>query len=632
MDVTPSSGGTAAQATDAVRTSSQQAGIDRPTPTAGRTKHVAVPGRHYEHGANLTRPARSPPYRRNSDTDPLYRPLKVFTSDPARSDFDGAVAVVSVPYETLAPGPTGARLAVVADRIEGVPEAAALDLEHPGVLIGQGLTPAPGDLRFHRQMTYAVASTVIRSFAVALGREPSWGFERRGGQDRLLLRPHSGRERNACYDKASGELRFGWFEADGCADAAAAVPPGGRVYTCLSHDIIAHEMTHALLDGMRSRFMEPTNPDVLAFHEAFADIVAVLHQFSHRVGVVGAIVRGKGRLDGGVVFALAEQFGRATGCSGPLRAWLDRRGAVQRYDPAAGSHELGSVLVGAVLEALSVAFERRVARLRALYALANMPAAHLHPDYRDLLAEAAAKVAGQFLALCIRAIDYCPPVDVTFGEYLRALVTADRDLVEDDVHGYREALIGAFGRRGIFPAHVPDLSEASLLWHKPSPPLPRIEALDLAHLRLADDPGHAPPEREIERQAGALADVVTDPRHADEFGLDVSPGRPLPVVESIRTIRRVGPDRQVRLGLVAEVVQAGRDPGLYGGATVILGGAGDIRYVVRKRVGDRDRARRTAEYQATPAGRAARDAVATGRICRAVAGAGRDGRGGSRRG
>jgi len=37
------------------------------------------------------------------------------------------------------------------------------------------------------------------------------------------------------------------------------------VYAALSHDIIAHEMTHALLDGIHKAFREPSNPDVLAF-------------------------------------------------------------------------------------------------------------------------------------------------------------------------------------------------------------------------------------------------------------------------------------------------------------------------------------------------------------------------------
>ena len=59
----------------------------------------------------------------------------------------------------------------------------------------------------------------------------------------------------------------------------------------------------------------------------------------------------------------------------------------------------------------------------------------------------ASKVAGQMLNICIRALDYCPPVDIMFGEYLRALITADFDLVPNDRLGYRIAFIEAFRKR-----------------------------------------------------------------------------------------------------------------------------------------------------------------------------------------
>ena len=66
--------------------------------------------------------------------------------------------------------------------------------------------------------------------------------------------------------------------------------------------------------------------------------------------------------------------------------------------------------------------------------------------------------------MCIRALDYCPPVDITFGDYLRALITADFDLARDDEHSYRIAMLEAFRQRGIYPEGIRTISEESLRW------------------------------------------------------------------------------------------------------------------------------------------------------------------------
>ena len=66
--------------------------------------------------------------------------------------------------------------------------------------------------------------------------------------------------------------------------------------------------------------------------------------------------------------------------------------------------------------------------------------------------------------MCIRALDYCPPVDITFGDYLRAIITADVDLVADDAQHYRIAFIDAFRARGIYPAGRRTLSVESLVY------------------------------------------------------------------------------------------------------------------------------------------------------------------------
>ena len=39
-------------------------------------------------------------------------------------------------------------------------------------------------------------------------------------------------------------------------------------------------MTHAILDSIHHRYLEDTNVDVAAFHEGFADIVALLQRLT----------------------------------------------------------------------------------------------------------------------------------------------------------------------------------------------------------------------------------------------------------------------------------------------------------------------------------------------------------------
>ncbi len=185
------------------------------------------------------------------------------------------------------------------------------------------------------------------------------------------------------------------------------------------------------------------------------------------------------------------------------------------------------------------------------------------------------------------------------GEYLRALITADYDLVPDDPVGYREAFIDAFARRGIFPEGVLNLSEDALLWRPPTVELQPIQKLHFSELRFAGDPGRAADAAELRRQAEAVGAYVMQPGIAPQFGcamLDdpaLEGNRVEPaLVCSVRSLRRIGPNKEISFELVAEIVQrrwiagpAGQLCEFYGGSTVIIGPDGQIRYLGRKRVG-----------------------------------------------
>ena len=181
------------------------------------------------------------PYQRQAD-DPVYRPLRIFALDPSASRLDGAIATLNLAYEKLTPGPRGAVLEVVDwDETTGDLHA-PLDLDDHKVLIRNGREPSISDAHFHQQMAYAVCSSTYNVFRSALARDPSWGFPPRPGEDRAILRirPHAFVGENAFYQPRTGELCFGYYDA--MASVSGRNLPLGRIYTCLSHDIIVHEM------------------------------------------------------------------------------------------------------------------------------------------------------------------------------------------------------------------------------------------------------------------------------------------------------------------------------------------------------------------------------------------------------
>jgi hypothetical protein len=444
-------------------------------------------------------PAGAPTHLASQPLPPTHRRLRGYAFDPslATSLETALVSEITykVPWEPLEPGPIGEYVEVVDFDPPSGCFYAPVNLNHPDVLAQNGLAPAEGNPQFHQQMVYAVVMTTIDRFERALGRKAFWAdrFEPEEGirgedeyVQRLRIYPHALRMANAYYSRHKGSLLFGYFPAT--EDRTSGQFPGGMVFTCLSHDVVAHETTHALLDGFHEHFMEATNPDVLAFHEAFADIVALFQHFTFSEVLVHQVANTRGELGNENLLAqLATQFGHARGTHGALRD------AIGRYDPDQGRwvkhvpdpaeldntlqvHARGAILVAAVFDAFLSIYRSRTRDLLRLASNGTgvLSQGELHPDLLNRLAQEAAKAAGHVLNMCIRALDYCPPVDLSFGEYLRALITADMDLMPEDQHRYRVAFIEAFRRRGIYPRDVRTLSEESLRWGRPDedPALP----------------------------------------------------------------------------------------------------------------------------------------------------------------
>ncbi len=559
---------------------------------------------------------------------PAFRRLRVFAVDPGLAAQLDTVAinevVLRVPWETdlagrdiLAPGPVGEYVAVVDEDERGRRLHQPVDLDDPALLSRCGLQPSDGNPQFRQQMVYAVAMRTIGTFERALGRRAHWRQAGPGYQRQIRLYPHYQNIENAFYDPTTLAACFGYFQA-----AAGSPTPGMAVFTCLSQDVVAHVLTHALLDGMHLQFTDDVNPDVAAFHEAFADLVALLQRLvsqpellKHQLAQTRGDLAGCSQL--GIV---AQQFGQSLGMSSGIRSafgsfdaqgvWRTRAPDPKAYRTTTEPHARGALLLAAVFDALRQIYQARVADLlrMASEGTGRLPEGDLHPDLVNRLAAEATKSADHVLDMCVRALDYCPSVDITFGDYLRAIVTADTDLEPADVHNYRVAFVQAFRRHGLVPADVGTTSIDTLLWPRSDPGSPEAAVVQEFIRGLARDytSWNLPRDRErlYDLMQGRARDLEKDlaARGASARGLlgGIDPRKPFRV-HAIWPRERVGPDGEPLSQWLIEIGQETRErgkrgPRLAGCALLADAETGLTRYIIHKtaRAG-----RRTASLRAS---------------------------------
>ncbi|BDC49157.1 hypothetical protein F183_A14730 [Bryobacterales bacterium F-183] len=379
--------------------------------------------------------------------------LRIIAQDPSVLAGDRILtANVPVPVENLEPGPRGYRVHVIdydsSTQTMYAPQVIA-GAEDPfakasdAVLLGN-----PG---FHAQNVYAIVMRTLAAFEFALGRRVSWAFE----SHQLQVAPHAFSLANAYYSRYDQALFFGYFGDD----------PKRPVFTCLSHDVVAHETTHALLDGLRSRYMDPSSIDQMAFHEGFADVIALLSVFSLEEVVEvlldptsdGEAKRAAGMISldrvttealyESALLGLGEQMGQAIpGARGnALRrsVALEPRTTILEEAEFREEHRRGEVFVAAMMRSFVEVWRHRIEQLGEVQkGRVNL----------GRVVEDGAKAAKHLMTMSIRALDYCPPTALTFSQYLSAMLEADAQIQPDDrPYAYREAVRSAFVQYGIVP-------------------------------------------------------------------------------------------------------------------------------------------------------------------------------------
>lgn len=542
------------------------------------------------------------------------RQLTIVAQDPAIRRPDGTIltARVSLPAEELASGPRGYRVHVVDydTSVRVFYQVPTYNSSANGHFDDPFEQPSNSvilkDPRFHAQNVYAIIMRTLARFEFALGRRISWSFP--GHQ--LKVSPHAFADANAFYSKKDEALVFGYF-------------PGkkGTIFSCLSHDVIAHETTHALLDGLRERYIDPSSPDQAAFHEGFADVVALLSVFATPEVVQllldwterapSARAFGKRRTPPGLIrrqhvtlealrrstlLGLAEEMGkemaqvrgrgalRQSVTLEPSPAYLD---AEEFQEP----HRRGEILVAAMLNAFLTVWCNRLTALGTVKVAKARKGEYLD---RQRVAEEGSEVADYLLTMAIRAIDYTPPVHLEFGDYLSALLTADHEIrPNDSKYRFREHLRDSFASYGVTPAS----SERDGQWEAPKAKL----SYERSHFEsMARDPDEVfrfvwenrRPLRLYEDSYSRILSVRPC--------LRIGPDDGFPLRETVAECLQQLDIRAAELGALRIAKPAGMPADtrvrLQGGLTLIFDQYGRLKFSVRNRIHDRERQSRRLQH------------------------------------
>jgi hypothetical protein len=360
-------------------------------------------------------------------------PCEIYAQDPFVAAADEAFEPreIHLRWEPgLADGPTSSRIAVVDyDAASGrlVPPARWDQRSFRFVRPDGEPIAADRDPRnpwFRQVNAWAVVQAVLELYEAprALGRPIPWGF----AGNRLIVVPHAGYQENAYYQRASKALHLYYYGN-----------PADPSYTSLSHDILAHEAGHAVLDGIRPLYLEYTSRDTAAFHESLADLTALLVAFRHNhqeAHPSDAETIQPERL-ASWLSAIAEEFGDKTQGRPYLR---NARNDLHVGDlrPSDGHHHCSQVLTGAMFDILT--------RVTAQY-LSPERQARRKASVRQALWWAAERMR----SLALQPLDLLPPADVRFVDYARAVLRNLEITDPDDPAGYHELARQVFHDRGL---------------------------------------------------------------------------------------------------------------------------------------------------------------------------------------
>lgn len=257
----------------------------------------------------------------------------------------------------------------------------------------------PGTQEFDAVHTFAVVRQMLTLAQRARGGAVApWQWNSASNTDAISVFPRAGVTPNAFYSRNLKALKFFFFTKPGS-------PPGTpQVFTCRSFDIVAHETGHAILDGLKPGWLDPSNqPQTGGLHESFGDLCAIFLTLSQLDQVEAVIAQTKANLHDKTFLAdMAEEFGLALGRPNGLR---NADNDLKLSEVTNEVHDLSQVFTGGIYDVLAdmFAFERKPG---------------LRDDARVLL-----EVGEYLFGLIVRAIAAAPAANATFADIANQMLT-----------------------------------------------------------------------------------------------------------------------------------------------------------------------------------------------------------------
>jgi hypothetical protein len=210
----------------------------------------------------------------------------------------------------------------------------------------------PNTDQFDAVHTFAVVRQTLTMYqrALASGGEAAplpWQWNSASDTKPLQIFPHGLPDvMNAYYSRDERALKFGDFVPNGADE---------RMYTCRSFDIVAHETGHAVLDGLKPRWLLNNNPPQTGgLHESFGDLTAIFLTLSQLDQTEAVIAQTKADLHDKTFLAdMAEQFGLALGRPNGLR---NADNDLKLSEASNEVHAISQVFTGAVYDILADMF------------------------------------------------------------------------------------------------------------------------------------------------------------------------------------------------------------------------------------------------------------------------------------